>query len=337
MRRTIAFLGGLGTSILLGLLVFGLFFIYSVYTPRGATAHSTASFTINRGESVRQIAGRLKDAQIIEHPLFFYLYTLKRGISQQLQAGTYEIPSQASLAEVALMFANGATVPTDLTVTFPEGLTIAQIKDRLREQNLPADNQDLASLLLDQVVAAENPLLAILPAQMPLEGLLFPDTYRLAPDATAQDIAARLVAHFAERVAPYLTNAGEYSFKDILIMASLLEREVKTAKDKKMVAGILWRRLKAGMPLQVDATVLYAMAQAGQGGAINLQIDSAYNTYRQPGLPPGPISNPGLESIIAAREPMASAYWYYLSASDGTTIYSKTFDEHIKAKRRYLQ
>ena len=130
-----------------------------------------------------------------------------------------------------------------------------------------------------------------------------------------------------------LKNQGK-TVPDIVTMASILEKEVKTMNDKKIVAGILWKRLEAGMPLQVDSSLLYYKASGS--GTFDKEIDSPYNTYKYSGLPAGPICNPGIESIEAAISPQESKYWYYLSAKDGTTIFSKTYDEHLANKAKYL-
>ncbi len=123
----------------------------------------------------------------------------------------------------------------------------------------------------------------------------------------------------------------------IIIMASLLEKEVRTFEDKKLVSGILWKRLKSDMPLQVDATISYITGKKTTKISLEeLQIDHPYNTYKYKGLPPGPISNPGLESIKAAFNPEDSPYWFYLSTQEGKTIFSQTYQQHLKAKELYL-
>ena len=121
-------------------------------------------------------------------------------------------------------------------------------------------------------------------------------------------------------------------------MASLIEKEVKTPEDKKIVSGILWKRLENSIPLQVDATISYITGKKGDSVSIEeTKIDSPYNTYKYKGLPLGPISNPGLESIIASIYPENSDYWYYLSTPEGKTIFSKTLEEHNIAKAKYLK
>lgn len=207
-------------------------------------------------------------------------------------------------------------VPADVRVTIPEGTNLADIERIINGAGVT---------LQDRLLTAEN---------LVLEGTLFPDTYRFDRKSSAVDIIVRMRKDTQDR--------------RTLIIASLLEREVRTESDMRIVAGIIEKRLKAGMALQIDASVAYGVCLPKFTAGIycdvsktnlvdNLKRDTAYNTYTRAGLPAGPISNPGLKALRAAGNPQASDYWYYLSASDGTTIFSKTLDEHNAAKRKYLK
>lgn len=312
-------------------------FTYAVYTPRLVSAEALA-FTVERGESLRQIGERLAAERIISEPLFFYLYAVKRGITQDLKAGEYVLPPTVSLAQVAMMMALGQSASPEVTVTIPEGFTLSQIAARLKAAGLPGDAVAGQTINADWQTAL--PLLKAVAAGSSLEGYLFPDTYRFKKDAAPADIIGRLLANFTTRFAsltPGQAPSRPADLPSIITLASILEREVRSSEDKKLVAGILLKRLAAGMPLQADATVLYAQIQTGVAKpTFDANFDSPYNTYKHRGLPPGPIANPGLESIAAALAPAESPYWYYLSAPDGTTIFSKTFEEHLKAKQKYL-
>lgn len=204
-------------------------------------------------------------------------------------------------------------VPNDVKVTIPEGTNLADI-DRILSQAGVFQNRTLLKL-----------------EYLELEGTLFPDTYRFNHGSTAEDIIVRMRKTYPDR--------------DTLIIASILEKEVKTAPDMRMVAGIIQKRLTAGVALQIDATVRYGVCypkfvkseycDVSQVNLVdNIHRDTAYNTYTRVGLPAGPISNPGLVALDAAAHPQASVYWYYLSAKDGTTIFSKTLEEHNQAKRK---
>ena len=206
-------------------------------------------------------------------------------------------------------------VPNDIQVTIPEGTNLA----------------DIEKVILSSGIVLTDGLLK---NSLELEGYLFPDTYRFEKSSSAADIIFRM--------------KKEHQDRDTVIIASMLEKEVQTEADMKIVAGIIAKRLKAGMALQLDATVAYGAClpiflrgeycDVSEVNIVdNLKRDSAYNTYTRAGLPPGPISNPGLVALRAASNPQESPYWYYLSARDGTTIFSRTLEEHNRARARYLR
>jgi UPF0755 protein len=179
-----------------------------------------------------------------------------------------------------------------------------------------------------------------------LEGYLFPDTYYMFKNARSEDITDVFLQNFDKKITQEIRDditRSKKNLHDIIIMASLIEREVISDEDRKMVSGILWNRLRIGIPLQVDATISYvkkqyniASAPSGRISHTDLLLQSPYNTYLHRGLPAGPIGNPGLSAIMAAIHPTPSIYLYYLSTPDGRTIFSRTLEEHNKAKHKYL-
>ncbi|MEK7149015.1 MAG: endolytic transglycosylase MltG, partial [Patescibacteria group bacterium] len=181
----------------------------------------------------------------------------------------------------------------------------------------------------------------------PLEGYLFPDTYRLYKDASADDVIRKMLGNFDRKLTKDMRNEiilQRKTIYEIVTIASLIEKEVKSPEDKVLVSGILWKRLQLKIALQVDASIIYiktnGRSQLNGGEKVlyeDLKIDSPYNTYKYRGLPPGPISNPGLESIEAAIYPKQSPYLFYISTPDGKTIYSKTLEEHNTAVAKYLR
>ncbi len=226
-------------------------------------------------------------------------------------------------------------VSNEVTITIPEGFNLKQIEDRLIEANLAERNE-----LINFKFSKDVPLiLAGKPESASLEGYLFPDTYRFFKAAELSDIVSKMVSNLNSKLTPDLQTAiknSPYSFYEILTMASLIEKEVPKDSDRPIVAGVLWKRLKAGMPLQVDATLVYITGRNEIRDA-DKKINSLYNTYLYRGLPEGPISNPGLSAIKSALFPKASPYWYYLSAKDDATIFSKTLEEHNRNRAIYLQ
>jgi UPF0755 protein len=188
--------------------------------------------------------------------------------------------------------------------------------------------------------SVQFPFLKDKPKQASLEGYLFPDTYELKEQDLAGSLAKSMLSNFSEKLTPELLkeiSGQDKTVFEVVTLASLLEKEVRTMADKKTVSGIIYKRLRNGMRLQVDATVLYALDKEGTKVSYDdLWLDSPYNTYRYSGLPPGPICNPGRESLLAAVYPEENEYWYYLSAPDGQTHFSRTLEEHNVKKVKYL-
>jgi UPF0755 protein len=171
------------------------------------------------------------------------------------------------------------------------------------------------------------------------EGFLFPETYFFYQNVTTEEILKKMQDTYTEKVTPLISSLGldQKQERKVIILASILEEEGKTTEDKKMIAGILLNRIEKGMPLQVDASINYIKGMASDVSFSDLEIESPYNTYKNKGLPPGPISNPGLDSIMAALHPTKSKFIYYLTGVDGTFHYAITFEEHVRNKEKYLR
>jgi UPF0755 protein len=277
--------------------------------------------TIQSGASVSGVAETLTNNRIIDHPRIFSLLVRLTGASGHLQAGGYLFSTPQTLITVVHRLATGNFGFVPARITLPEGLTA-------REMGL--------------VIAKSLPVVTPIDfrsAGEPYEGYLFPDTYLFLPTATADSIVSAMRMNFDARIAsvtPDIRTSG-HTLSDIVTMASLLEREAKSFQDKKMVAGILWNRIRIGMPLQVDAVFGYIHDRDTYSPTFaDLQVDSPYNTYRNKGLPPGPIDNPGLDSIEAAATPAKTSDLYYLTGTDGRMHYAATFAEHKQNRALYL-
>jgi len=264
------------------------------------------------------------------------------GRAGRIQSGTYVFSGSLSSVDVARQLVQG---PNDISVIIPEGYTVFDIDRRLAQAGLIARGDfieiskkpDLFSfefLRSDEVTS--------------LEGFLFPDTYRFSQSMDIKDIAGKMLSNFEKKVVPNMPERVRQDPGTLYLMlkiASLIEKEVPGKLDRALVSGILWKRIEIGMPLQVDASVAYALRlqdpnwqlQDHALSATDLKIKSLYNTYKYKDVPPTPISNPGLESILAALNPQSSQYLYYLSTKDGVTVFSKTFEEHNDAKEKYLK
>ncbi len=309
------------------------FFLLQVYTPISSEDSPAIVYDVKAGDGYKIIAQNLADQMIIKSKLFFELHVLLSGKYSKLQAGKYYISPSMSIAEMAEKFYQGDVAKQQL-LTLP-GWTIYDIAQYLQDQNFTSKENFLN--LASQNFNKDFNFLGSKPNGLTLEGYLFPDKYYVTESQDVNDLMKAMLVNFGSKLTPELRiaiAAQHKSIFQIVTMASILEKEVRSIQDKKIVSGILWKRLVNGMPLQVDATLDYA----GRGSFTNkVAKDSSYNTYKYIGLPGGPISNPGLESIIAAVYPEKSDFWYYLSAKKtGKTIFSKTFLEHQAAIIKYL-
>ena len=243
--------------------------------------------------------------------------------SETIKAGKYLIEPKTKTKDLIVLFKSGEVAEREVSVLIREGLSSREMNAYLKEKGYLKDD-------------------SFLNAAKKYEGYLFPDTYRMFKDFTADDLITKMRANFEKKLTPDLREAMEksgHSPEDIIIMASLLEKEVRTETDMKIVAGIFWDRDAIGQALQSCASLAYILGvNKVQYSYEDTQIDSPYNTYKHRGLPPGPISNPGLKAIKAAIYPTKTDYNYFLSRPDtGETVFSVTLDEHNAAKQKYLK
>ncbi len=336
--------------LIISLFIFGAtsLFYFSLPVSREQTEKV---FEVKKGESIFEIAKRLEEAGLIKNKYLFLCITIFKGKERQLKAGKYILSPSMTLQEILDILSKGKTPIVKITI--PEGWNLKEIAQYLEEKGLcqkeeffeivgwqGVDYSKEKNLPQAQDFSNKFPFLKDKPKNVSLEGYLFPDTYFVKKTATCQEIVKMFLENFSKKLTPDLQEEIKKQKKtvfEIVTMASLLEKEVKTKEDKEIVAGILWKRLKAGIPLQVDATITYITGRRTTKITFEeLQIDSPYNTYKYLGLPLGPISNPGMESILAAIYSKQSNYWYYLSTPEGKTIFSKTLSEHNKNKAKYL-
>ncbi|MFN2465384.1 MAG: endolytic transglycosylase MltG [Candidatus Dormibacteria bacterium] len=282
------------------------------------------SLTIPPGTSTSGVADILVQRGLIGSALVFQAYVKLHGFS--LEAGQYQVPGGSSMADIVALLSHNQS-GTAVRVTIPEGYTARQIGALLEKNGLFSAEAFLTATRQpshEDFLSGHDPSVG-------LEGYLFPDTYDLSPKATPQDTVAILLKHFGQQVTPDArahTPPG-VTFAQVVVMASIVEREALFDKDRAAVAGVLYNRLAAGMPLQADATLLYAKGQVGGGvSEDDKKINSPYNTYLHPGLPPGAISNPGLKAITAALQPQKTDYFFYLTDKDGHAHFSRTYAQH---------
>lgn len=295
-------------------------------------------FVIEKGESVQRIAEDLEKKGLVSHGFYFWLYIWKSDLSRSLQAGTYAVEGSASAKDIADMIARGDVMRDTVRVTIPEGFTLADIDARFRDAGLLKKETRRFADLRVRDFSGKFTFFSDAPQDASLEGYLFPDTYEFEKDVSLEAIAERMLGNFKEKfesVQEIMEGSGK-SVRELVIMASIIEREVITPEDMKMVSGVLWKRLSIDMPLQVDATVIFAVGRNALTRD-DLAVDSPYNTYRYKGLPPGPIASPGMNALVAAAQPTASDYLFYISKPNKETVFSRTLQEHNAAVAKYLK
>ena len=309
-------------------------FYLGVNRPYKGYAESEQFVEIPQGSGTAAIARRLADAGVVSDVNTFRLALWVTGQGRRLQAGEYRFDHPISARQVAEKIGHGEVYVHP--ITFREGLTIKQMAELYESKGFgPAK---------DFVDAAKNVALvqAIDPAARDLEGYLFPDTYALPRRATADQLVARMVTSFTKALTPDLiekATANGQSVRQLVTLASIVEKETGRSDERPMVAAVYANRLKIGMGLQCDPTVIYALERAGKySGNLrreDLQVDSPYNTYRYAGLPPGPIAAPGLASLEAAANPADVPYLYFVSRNDGSHAFAATLEEHNRNVQQY--
>jgi len=309
-----------------------------IYLAKEPKNENTKIFRIEKGQNVFTISENLEKANLIKNKAFFELYVILKGEVKDLKAGTFLFSPAMSIKDISQKIFKGENL--EIKITIPEGFSIEQIEEEINEK---FETESIKFRFKNQKVGLyknEFSFLKDIPSDASLEGFLFPDTYLFKLDTTEKEIVETFLRNFDKKLTPELQEKIQEQNKtifEIITMASLLEKEVKTFEDKKIASGTLWKRENSGMPLQVDATIIFITGKKSTKVSVEeTRIDSLYNTYKYKGLPPGPICNPGLDSIIAAIEPKASNFWFYLSTPEGKTIFSKTLEEHNIAKAKYL-
>jgi peptidoglycan lytic transglycosylase G len=303
-------------------------------TPYYGAGAPEALVAIPRGASSAAIATMLRDAGILRHRLPFMVHLRLTGAGRRLQAGEYRFDSPASPIEIADRLIRGDVFY--LSVTIPEGLTARETIAWIARSGL-GDLREMESALrrTDWIQELDS-------GARDLEGYLFPETYRFSPHATSEHILRTMVERFREvlgKLVAELPLAQGWSVSSIVTLASIVEKETNVQAERGLVASVLTNRLEKGMPLACDPTLIYALKLDGKYHGnlrkADLAMDSPYNTYMRPGLPPGPIANPGAESLRAALSPPRTEYLFFVSRNNGTHEFSRDFASHSRAVAQY--
>jgi UPF0755 protein len=309
----------------------GLWFRDAVYGDRSAPAAAT-TFIVPRGSTLGDVVTGLQNAGILAHPIALRILARLRNDESDIQSGQFRFPAHQTSDEILRRLITGTA--DAVWVTFPEGFTAREMGARLAARSLadaPAFDRYAARTRLN-VDGTWTPS---------LEGYLFPSTY-LIPVGAAPDRIARVLTDQFFRVLP--ANAASKAralgldVPQVITIASLIEREAQADDERPLMAGVYYNRLRAGMPLEVDATIEYVFPEHHTViTRRDLEIDSPYNTYRHTGLPPTPIANPGQASIDAAFAPVHSQYLFYVYKGNGHHAFAKTLEEHNANVERYLR
>ncbi len=308
------------------LLIFFLAWLFFVRAP-----HVTYEprVIVPQKESYETTIQKLEGKGMFRNRAVFEFFLGFRGARKTIEAGGYEVPPGANAWELAGVLADP---PSYRWVTIPEGLRKEEVAARLADALSWTPEQQARWITEDTARDSDY-----------LEGVYFPDTYLLPVRATGEEVAARLIARFNERFAPYASEAAAQNIKwtTALKLASIVQREASNAADMPLIAGILWNRLEEGIRLETDATLQYARGNTGKGWwapitPADKSIDSPFNSYRTAGLPPHPISNPGIDAIAAVLAPASTQCLFYLHGTDGETRCAKDYEGHRRNIERYL-
>ena len=330
-------------------------------TVRHSTDETPVQFAVAPGTAARSIGRNLAEQGLIVDSDLFEAYVRFKGLANQLDAGTFSLSPAMHMLEIVDALQNAQAASVNLTI--PEGWRYEQIVDHLTTENTFGDNVEnlsngaklygtwIAGGGLQAVSVERYPFLRLRPAGTSLEGYLFPDTYSLEAEGTGpDDVLQRQLDNFADQVIPLYETAQQTGYQadlhTVLTVASIVEREAVLAEERAAIAGVYLNRLAIGMKLEADPTVQYGMGYQPQSGQwwktpVYLEeyssVDSPYNTYLYAGLPPGPICNPGLESIRAVLEPDQHEFLFFVGHPDqsGAHVFAKTYEEHVENVRRY--
>lgn len=286
------------------------------------------------GSSVSAIGRRLADAGVVADAWTFRVAARLSGEERRLQAGEYRFAGPSSPADVIARLVDGDVFVRPLT--FPEGLTIREMASIFAASGRGTEADFISAAARPELVAGLDP------GAPSLEGYLFPDTYTLARQDDAASVVSAMAKGFLAAFDADLQAEAErqsMTVRQVVTLASLIEKETAVGSERPLVSAVYRNRLKIGMLLQCDPTVIYALMKAGRWNGnirrVDLEMNSPYNTYRVPGLPPGPIASPGRASLEAALRPADVPYLYFVSRNDGTHVFSATLAEHNRAVNQF--
>ena len=338
----------LGLLLALLLLITIIIFYFTKINQAASTVSVPTTITIERGSSTQEIATKLENENIINSPWAFILYVKITGAGASIKAGNYTLDPKMSIVEVVDILTAGKVTPDEKKITIIEGWTNKEISSYLEKRGVAENGEFDIALKQEYNFNFKDEAL-----KFGYQGFLFPDTYHISKDGKSSELVQKMLDNFETKFTDQMLNdmvSRNLKLEDIVILASIIEKEVgrngnnlslddfeAMEEERKIVAGVFYNRLRIGMPLQSDATVNYVTGKNDRQATFDdIKVKSPYNTYVNVGLPPGPISNPGIESIKAAINPTETDYIYFLNKENGEAVFSKTLEEHNRNKAKYL-
>ncbi len=314
--------------------------VLTVPAERNADDDTVIEFPVQQGHSLRRVTENLASIGLIRNARIVELYGRFTGQAGNVRAGTFPLRPDADARELLSIIVSGRAIDESIRVTIPEGWRREQIAARLDGFGV-VDSEEFLDAAVMRETYRDFDFLADVPDGATLEGFLYPETYRFDADSSAEAIIRRMLETFADKAGDLLlgnrASDRRLNVHEIVTLASIVQHESPTA-DMPEVAGVFDNRLREGMRLESDATVNFALGTSERRPTF-AQVLTAdpYNTYRQPGLPPGPIGNPGRNAIAATVDPAEHTYFFFLHPLDGRTILSETYEEHLRNADRYLE
>jgi UPF0755 protein len=329
-------------------IVFLLFAYIKIHKPSSSES-APVTFSVPKGASTKDVGISLQEKDLVSSTYLFVVYALFEGANGKIQAGDYLLDRNMSMADILNSLTSGKVTRNEKRITIVEGATNKQIENILKEKGLVTSNSFQSALSEDYDFDYND-----LGQTFSFEGFLFPDTYTFDANYTAEDIVSRMLKNFESKITDQMLadmQKKNLSMKEVIILASIIEREVGRSssvkitdqvkatmqKEREYVASVFYNRLEIGMALQSDATVNYITGKNDRRANLeDIKVNSPYNTYVVKGLPPGPISNPGLDSIRAAIYAPDTDYLYFLSDPNGVAYFGRTLEEHNANRQKYL-
>ncbi len=336
MKRPGMLFGGLARKrigLLLGLLLLTLNLIWLWNLPIGQ-GDEPIRVRIERGSNFSQVVQQLREANLIQQPLWFEFLARLNGQHHRLQAGEFQLDPRWNHAALLNHLVSGSGL--QVRVTIPEGLSYQQATARLVEQGLGQADR-YATLFTDSTLRKLSGIQGL----KTLEGVIYPETYFIAQESSEREILGLMIQEFNNRFTQLRSETPaeggkKLSDHQLLILASMIEKETGTAEDRPLIAGVFHNRLRLGMKMQSDPTVIYGISNFdGNLTRKHLETPTPFNTYTEMGLPPTPISNPGWDSLHSALQPASVKYLYFVARGDGSSAFSRTLREHQRAVWKY--